>query len=198
MKKSNIAIHAANLIILISVLAIGNLLYDNFAMMISFYISAFGFLALVYIIFILSIPLLIKIKKNMFTILLLSNRRIFGIYTFVFASIHVFLVFNYFFEWSVKRILNSMKNLYLFFGVAAFLILAAMAITSNDFAVRVLKKNWKRLHYLIYVALILILLHSINLGSNIMSNYLIKIVVIVLAIAIIAIKILLRLVEKSK
>ncbi|MEM5828566.1 MAG: ferric reductase-like transmembrane domain-containing protein [Candidatus Aenigmatarchaeota archaeon] len=196
--KKNIVIHIANISVLIFILTFGYLMFDNFIRAISFYISVFGFLALIYILFILSIPLLIKLKKNELTILLLSNRRLFGIYTFVFASIHVFLVLNYVFEWSLESIFNHPKYLYLLFGALAFLILIAMVVTSNDFAIRVLKKNWKRLHSLIYLALILIILHSVNLGVKFMNNYLIEVLIIALSILIILAKVYLKVFEKHK
>ena len=50
-------------------------------------------------------------------------------------------------------------------GLVSFYILLAMALTSNDRAVRKLGKNWKRLHNLIYVVLVLILIHGFNLGA---------------------------------
>lgn len=48
---------------------------------------------------------------------------------------------------------------YIWMGVAVFLILAALAITSTNGWKRRLGKNWKRLHRLVYAAGILVILH---------------------------------------
>jgi sulfoxide reductase heme-binding subunit YedZ len=46
-------------------------------------------------------------------------------------------------------------------GVLAFTVLLAMALTSHTFAMRHLKKNWKRLHRLVYPASILAISHAL-------------------------------------
>jgi sulfoxide reductase heme-binding subunit YedZ len=51
------------------------------------------------------------------------------------------------------------QKVYIIFGLIAFLILLAMAITSFQWWKRKLAKNWKRLHRLVYLAVILIILH---------------------------------------
>ena len=48
---------------------------------------------------------------------------------------------------------------YITVGFNAYLILLALGITSPNFMVRKLGKNWKRLHKLVYVAAILGVLH---------------------------------------
>jgi sulfoxide reductase heme-binding subunit YedZ len=50
---------------------------------------------------------------------------------------------------------------YVLVGTAAFLILLPLAITSTRGWMRRLGKNWKRLHQLVYVAIILVLLHFV-------------------------------------
>jgi len=46
------------------------------------------------------------------------------------------------------------------FGLSALLILSIMFLTSNNFSVRRLGKWWKYVHRLVYIALLLILLHT--------------------------------------
>jgi sulfoxide reductase heme-binding subunit YedZ len=128
------------------------------------YVSTFGFLALLSTIFVLLIPVLLRFKKTSLTVYLSSERRWIGIYTFVFAAIHVFLVYNFFFGWDINRLLNHPNRLYLSMGTIALIIFALMAATSNNYSVKKLGKNWKRLHLLIYPALILILIHSFSIG----------------------------------
>jgi len=128
------------------------------------YVSTFGFLALLSTIFVLLIPVLLRFKKTSLTVYLSSERRWIGIYTFVFAAIHVFLVYNFFFGWDINRFLNHPNRLYLSMGTIALIIFAFMTATSNNYSVKKLGKNWKRLHLLIYPALILILIHSFSIG----------------------------------
>ena len=47
-------------------------------------------------------------------------------------------------------------------GIAALIILILMALTSHRRAMKLLGRNWKRLHRLVYFAAILVVLHSIN------------------------------------
>jgi methionine sulfoxide reductase heme-binding subunit len=44
-------------------------------------------------------------------------------------------------------------------GVSTFIIFTLLAITSNDWSVKRLKKNWKRLHSLTYLAMFLLTWH---------------------------------------
>ena len=50
----------------------------------------------------------------------------------------------------------------MYFGLAAFLILTALALTSHRPAMKRMGRNWKRLHRLFYLAGILVVLHSIS------------------------------------
>ncbi len=63
-----------------------------------------------------------------------------------------------------------------------------MAITSNNYSVKKLGKNWKRFHTLIYVALALIIIHSFNIGLIYMKNLWLKVLIIVAVAAIIIVK----------
>lgn len=149
------------------------------------YVSSFGFMALVSIMFVLVIPLLAKFIRSGFTASLLANRRWIGLFAFFFAVIHVVLVYQFFFNWDIaKAAENPFRNL----GTASIIILALMAATSNDAAVRKMGKNWKRLHLLIYVVLVFIVIHSFNLGQIFMSNETVKYSVVFAAVIIILIK----------
>jgi len=46
------------------------------------------------------------------------------------------------------------------YGAPALLILALLGITSNDRALKLLRRNWLRLHKLAYPALVLVMIHS--------------------------------------
>ena len=44
-------------------------------------------------------------------------------------------------------------------GITSFFVFAILTVTSNDWSVKKLKKNWKRLHQLTYLCLLLLLWH---------------------------------------
>lgn len=150
------------------------------------YISGFGFLALLTVLFVLAIPLLAKFIKNDVTIQLLANRRWIGIYSFVFVLIHVVLVAHFFFNWNIGKMLENPNRL---LGATAFIILAAMAATSNDASVRALGKYWKWLQYLVYVALGLVPVHSFNIGMLFMKNVYAQAFILLAAVVVIIVKV---------
>src|SRR3989338_9167263 len=80
-------LHFAGILIII-IIALAGVGQEDAAI---FYASAYGFLALVSVIFVVSIPILAKVRSK-FTLYLLGNRRWIGIYTFVFAIIHFVVV----------------------------------------------------------------------------------------------------------
>ena len=92
----------------------------------------------------------------------LKLRRPLGLYSFLYASIHfaIFIGVDYFFDlWLIRDAL--LEKRYALAGLAAGIILLALAITSTIGWQRRLKKNWKRLHKLVYVAGLLVALHFI-------------------------------------
>ncbi len=93
--SNKLKIHLISISIILLIFFIGWITVNSSKQQNLVYISSFGFLALLSIIFVLFIPLLVKIKRNNFTVNLLINRRWLGIYTFIFALIHVFLVYNF-------------------------------------------------------------------------------------------------------
>ncbi len=187
--KNNLRIHLAGISIILLILLIGRLVSVSSKQLILIYVSSFGFLALLSIMFVLLIPILMKLKKNDLTVGLLVSRRWIGIYTFVFALIHVLLVYNFFFNWDMNKIIQNPNRLFLGLGTISFLILIAMFVTSNDKSVRILGKNWKRLHYLIYVVLVLVAMHSFNIGLIFMKNVILKIIIGLMILLIIIAKI---------
>ena len=86
---------------------------------------------------------------------LLKNRRIIGIFSFLFALGHGYLLVikrNFdFFDPSTFGVYGQ--------GVTTFIIFVLLALTSNDWSVKRLKKNWKRLHSLTYLAMFLLTWH---------------------------------------
>jgi sulfoxide reductase heme-binding subunit YedZ len=90
----------------------------------------------------------------------LKVRRTLGLYAFLYAAIHFTLFigvdygFNLEFLWADIR-----SKAFVWVGFSAGLILLALAVTSFDWWKKQLKKNWKRLHRLVYLASLLVILH---------------------------------------
>lgn len=84
---------------------------------------------------------------------LIPLRRWLGLYTFLYAAVHVsiFTGVDYGFDLVLLRE-AILEKPYAFVGAATFLILLPLALTSTQGWMRRLKKNWKRLHRLVYVA----------------------------------------------
>jgi sulfoxide reductase heme-binding subunit YedZ len=91
---------------------------------------------------------------------LLKRRRALGLYTFMYATIHVliFLYLDYGLSWSLI-IQSIVEKPYIIFGTITFLLLTPLAITSFDIWKKRLKKNWKRLHQTVYFIAPLAVLH---------------------------------------
>ena len=80
----------------------------------------------------------------------------------MYASIHfaIFIGVDYFFNFKlIKGAL--LEKRYALVGLATGLILLTLALNSTDRSKRRLKKNWKRLHKLVYVAGVLAVIHFI-------------------------------------
>ena len=153
-----------------------------------FFVSSFGFLALLTLILVISSPLLVRLKNNSLTRFLLVQQRWIGLFAFFFAATHVSLVYNFFFGWDFLKPLSLPNSTFLILGAVAFLFLALMAATSNDFAIRTLGRNWKRLQYVIYAALALVFVHAYNVGLFYFPNRLVPWILAALVVIVLALK----------
>lgn len=91
---------------------------------------------------------------------LLKQRRALGLYAFMYATIHViiFVDLDYGLAWSL--ILRTVFDKpYILVGMASFLLLIPIALTSFDIWKVRLGKNWKRLHQVVYFIAPLVILH---------------------------------------
>ena len=116
-----------------------------------------GDIAMILLVLMLAVtPILIFYQTN----LLKGMRKRLGLYAFFYTSVHLFIFFvlDYGLDWK-QLIQLILQKLYLIFGLIAFIILLAMAITSFQWWKKKLAKNWKRLHRLVYLAAILNILH---------------------------------------
>src|SRR6185369_12017617 len=97
---------------------------------------------------------------------LVQIRRRIGVAAALYAGLH-FLIYVADQKWDLVVVaLEIVKRFYLTIGFAALLILAALAITSTNGWQRRLRANWKRLHWLIYPAAVLAILHFFIQSKN--------------------------------
>ena len=90
----------------------------------------------------------------------LALRRPLGLYAFGYASLHlaIFVAVDYGFDFGfIGR--EIAEKPYVIVGLAAYLLLLPLAITSTRGWMRRLGKRWKRLHRLVYVAAPLAIVH---------------------------------------
>ena len=90
---------------------------------------------------------------------LVQIRRRIGVAAALYAGLHL-LIYIADQKWNLVVVaLEIVKRFYLTIGFTALLMLAALAITSTNGWQRRLKRNWKRLHWLVYPAAVLAILH---------------------------------------
>jgi len=88
---------------------------------------------------------------------LLQRRRHFGLGSFIYAVLHLL---HYVLETAdLTEMAIEFTLLEYFVGWLAFFIVVALAITSNNWSMRKLRAKWKRLHFWVYPAFVLIFWH---------------------------------------
>jgi len=91
---------------------------------------------------------------------LIQYRRMIGLFAFFYVCLHFtsYIWFEQFFDFE-KIIKDIIKRPFITIGFISFLMLVPLALTSTNKMMRRLKKNWGRLHKLVYPVSILTLLH---------------------------------------
>jgi len=92
---------------------------------------------------------------------LIKFRRLFGLFAFFYATLHMLAYVGLYAGFNVQSMLADVsKRRFITMGVAAYLLLVPLALTSTTWAIRKLGgKNWNRLHKLIYFAAICGVIH---------------------------------------
>jgi len=90
----------------------------------------------------------------------LQLRRMLGLLMFCYACLHltIYVWLDYSFMWD-EIVKDIIKHPYVLVGSAAFLLTIPLAITSNQYMVKILRERWKTLHRLVYIIAILGTLH---------------------------------------
>jgi sulfoxide reductase heme-binding subunit YedZ len=92
---------------------------------------------------------------------LIKFRRLLGLFAFFYASLHLMTWIALYTGFDVHAMLTDVaKRRYITMGMAAWLLLLPLALTSTNWAIRKLGgKRWNRLHKLVYVAAACGLIH---------------------------------------
>jgi sulfoxide reductase heme-binding subunit YedZ len=92
---------------------------------------------------------------------LVQFRRLIGLFVFFYATLHMFTWIGLYAGFDFNTVETDItKRRFIIMGVATYLLLLPLALTSTTWAIRKLGgKNWNRLHMLIYLAAITAMIH---------------------------------------
>jgi sulfoxide reductase heme-binding subunit YedZ len=122
--------------------------------------------------------LLITPLRRFFGANLLKFRRMLGLMGFTYVALHllVWLVLDV--QVIAQIWADILKRPYITVGMASFLLLLPLALTSNNWSIRKLGPKWRQLHKLTYVAVALGGLHYLMLVKTISVEPVVYMVVI--------------------
>ena len=141
-------------------------------------INHFGEWTLIFIFLTLSMTPLKKITKSIEWI---KFRRMLGLFTFFYASIHMLSYVGLDYRFDFEPLINDvLKKKFIFIGFSAWLLLIPLAVTSSERMVRLLKQNWKKIHRLTYIIGVFGVLHYIWLSKTIFFKPLIFLIILVI------------------
>lgn len=100
-----------------------------------------------------------RLSPSRSTAALLRLRRPMGVAMFGYAALHMAVYLER--KADIARILSDSRDMALWTGWLAFVILIPLVVTSTNRAVRRLGRGWSRLHLWIYPAAVLSLVHWI-------------------------------------
>ncbi len=111
----------------------------------------------------------------------LRFRRMLGLYSFFYISLHLmtYIWLDQFFDWNEIWI-DVVENPFITAGMFAYILLIPLALTSTTKMMKRLKRNWKRLHKLVYFVTSLGILHFFWLVKADLREPIIYLVIFVL------------------
>ena len=91
---------------------------------------------------------------------MIKFRRLIGLFAFFYATLHLLTWVALYTSFDVNAMATDIvKRRYITVGMAAWLLLVPLALTSTNWAIRKLGKKWGRLHKLVYLVAILGVIH---------------------------------------
>ena len=114
----------------------------------------------------------------------INYRRMFGLFIFFYASVHLMTYVGLDYRFDLTSIGDDIiKKKYIFIGFSAWLLLIPLAVTSNKRMMKILKDKWKKLHKLIYLISLFGVIHYLWLVKRDLTEPLIFLVVILILLA---------------
>jgi methionine sulfoxide reductase heme-binding subunit len=91
---------------------------------------------------------------------IVQSRRMLGLFMFFYTCMHIltYVWLDYSFVWA-DIYLDIIQHPYVLVGFSAFCFTIALAITSNNLAMRKMRGHWKSLHKIVYLIAILGVIH---------------------------------------
>ncbi len=98
---------------------------------------------------------------------LIPYRRMLGLFAFTYASLHFSAYFLLLAGGDITTMLaDFVKRPYISMGISALVLLIPLAITSTAYWQKRLRKNWKKLHRLVYPIGMLVIIHVAWLAKS--------------------------------
>tara|TARA_B110000495_G_scaffold1971_1_gene1527 strand:- start:460 stop:1044 length:585 start_codon:yes stop_codon:yes gene_type:complete len=114
----------------------------------------------------------------------INYRRMFGLFIFFYASVHLMTYVGLDYRFDLESIGDDIiKKKYIFIGFSAWLLLIPLAVTSNKRMMKILKDKWKKLHRLIYLISLFGGIHYLWLVKRDLTEPLIFLTVILILLA---------------
>jgi len=111
----------------------------------------------------------------------ISVRRMLGLFAFFYASLHMLTYIGLDYQFDLSAISKDIfTKKFIFVGFTAWLLMIPLAITSSKKMMGILKKNWKKLHRLIYLISILGVIHFLWLVKKDLTEPLIYLLIIII------------------
>ena len=104
-------------------------------------------------------PLRLLFGNASWTSWLAHRRRDFGVASFAYAVLHTIVYLQR--KGTLTLVLEEAADFSIWTGWLALFLFVPLAVTSNDASLRWLKKSWKKLHRLVYLAAVLTFTHWI-------------------------------------
>ncbi len=125
---------------------------------------------------------------------LIRYRRMLGLFAFFYVCMH-FLSYTWFDQFfNINEIIKDIiKRPFITLGFICFLLLIPLAATSTNAMMKRLKKNWGRLHKLVYPVSVLALLHYFMM---IKADYLVPMVLLVILVGLLGYRVYLALAKR--
>jgi sulfoxide reductase heme-binding subunit YedZ len=110
-------------------------------------------------------PLRVLFPKSRIVTALNRHRRAIGVTACAYGLLH--FSFHVLYEGGLDGLVRSLSKPFIWLGAAGLIILVILAMTSNQWSVRLLGgRNWKLLHRLAYVAAGLLIFHQAIAGKG--------------------------------